>query len=126
MFRGILPKEFAFYDYFEKLAAINLNISELFLTMVEGNKNIIESLHEIKKLEAEAELITRTSVDLIHQTFVTPIDRDSIYQLLKGLDNFSDDIYAATFRLTHYEINSIRPEAVDFAQNILNCAIEID
>jgi uncharacterized protein Yka (UPF0111/DUF47 family) len=126
MFRGILPKEVAFYDYFEKLASLNLTISKIFMRMVEGNKNIIESAQEIKKLEREAERLTRTSIDVLHHTFITPFDRDDIFQLLKGLDNFSDDINAATFRLTHYEINEIRPETVDFAQNILSCAIEIE
>jgi uncharacterized protein Yka (UPF0111/DUF47 family) len=126
MFRGILPKEVAFYDHFEKLAALNLTISNLFLSMVEGNKSIIESSHEIKKLEREAEQITKTSVDLIHRTFLTPFNRDDIYQLVRGLDNFSDDIYAATFRLTHYEINIIRPEAFEFAQIINTCTTEIE
>lgn len=122
----LLPKEFAFYDYFEKLTSINLSISDLFLDIVEGNKNIIESSQEIKRLKADAEQITRNSVDLIHQTFITPIDRADIFQLLKGLDNCLNDIFVAADRLTHYEINNIRPEAVDFAQNILHCAIEID
>ena len=126
MFRGILPKEVAFYDYFDKLAALNLSISKVFMKMVEGNKNIIESAQEIKKMEREAERITRTSIDLLHRTFITPFDRDEIFQLLKGLDNFSDDINAATFRLTHYEIETIRPETIDFAQNIMSCAIEIE
>ncbi len=126
MLRGILPKEVAFYDYFDKLAALNLSISKVFMKMVEGKKNIIESAQEIKKLEREAERLTRTSIDLLHRTFITPFDRDDIFQLFKGMDNFSDDINAATFRLTHYEINEIRPETIDFAQNILNCAIEIE
>jgi uncharacterized protein Yka (UPF0111/DUF47 family) len=126
MFRGILPKEVAFYDHFEKLAGLNLTISELFLTMVEGKINFQESLQEIKKLEEQTELTTRTSIDLIHQTFITPFNRDDIFYLLKGLDNFSDDIYAATFRLTFYEIKDIRPEAIDFAQIIYSCNIEIE
>lgn len=126
MFRGILPKEVAFYDYFEKLTTLNVQISEIFIEMVEGKNNIIDSSVEIKKLEREADLITRTSIDLLHRTFITPFDRESIYQLLKGLDNFSDDVNAATFRLTHYEINEIRNETVEFAQIIKLCAIEID
>jgi uncharacterized protein len=126
MFRGILPKEVAFYDYFDKLASLNLSISKVFLKMVEGKKNIIESAQEIKKLEREAERLTRTSIDLLHHTFITPFDRDDIFQLLKGMDNFSDDINAAAFRLTHYEISEIRPETIDFAQNIMSGAIEIE
>jgi len=126
MFRGILPKEVAFYDYFDKLAALNLSISKVFMDMVEGHKDIVECAQEIKKSEREAERITRTSIDLLHRTFITPFDRDEIFQLLKGLDNFSDDINAATFRLANYEISEIRPETVDFAQNIMNCTIEIE
>ena len=52
--------------------------------------------------------------------------KDDIFQLLKGLDNFSDDVNAAAFRLTHYEIKDIRKETVEFAQIIRLCAIEID
>lgn len=126
MFRGILPQEVAFYDHFEKLAALNQTISSSLLSMVEGNKSLIETCHEIKKLEQEAEQITQTSIDLIHCTFLTPFNRDEIHQLVKGLDNFSDDIYAAIFRLAHYEINIIRPEAFEYAQIINSCTIEIE
>lgn len=126
MLRGILPKEYAFYDFFEKLTALNVRVSEIFINMVEGKQNIIDAAVEIKKLEREAELITRTSIDLLHRTFITPFDRDDIFQLLKGLDNFTDDVNAATFRLTHYEIHDIRPETAEFAHIIKLCAVEID
>ncbi|MBK7095900.1 MAG: DUF47 family protein [Saprospiraceae bacterium] len=126
MFRGILPKEVAFYDYFEKMAALNLSISQTFLQAVEGNANLGESVVEIKRIEHECENTARIAIDLLHRTFITPFDRDDIYTLLKGLDSFSGDIKGAASRLALYKFEEIRPETIDFAQNIHESAVEID
>jgi uncharacterized protein len=126
MFRGILPKEVAFYDYFEKMAALNLSISQTFLHAVEGNANLGESVLKIKSIEHECENTARIAIDLLHRTFITPFDRDDIYTLLKGLDSFSGDIKGAANRLALYKFDEIRPETVDFAQNIYESAVEID
>jgi len=126
MFRGILPKEVAFYDYFEKMAALNLSISNTFLQAVEGNANLGESVVEIKRIEHECENTARIAIDLLHRTFITPFDRDDIYTLLKGLDSFSGDIKGAASRLALYKFEEIRPETIDFAQNIHESAVEID
>lgn len=126
MFRGILPKEVAFYDYFEKMAALNLSISQTFLQAVEGNANLGESVLKIKSIEHECENTARIGIDLLHRTFITPFDRDDIYTLLKGLDSFSGDIKGAANRLALYKFDEIRPETVDFAQNIHESAVEID
>ena len=126
MFRGILPKEVAFYDYFEKMASLNLSISETFLQAVEGNANLGESVVKIKSMEHECENTARIAIDLLHRTFITPFDRDDIYTLLKGLDSFSGDIKGAASRLALYKFDEIRPETIDFAQNIHESAVEID
>ncbi len=126
MFRGILPKEVAFYDYFEKMATLNLSISHTFLQAVEGNANLGESVVEIKRIEHECENTARIAIDLLHRTFITPFDRDDIYTLLKGLDSFSGDIKGAASRLALYKFEEIRPETIDFAQNIHESAVEID
>lgn len=126
MLRGILPKEVAFYDYFDKLAEINTRISVELLNMVQGKTDMNKTSLEIKQLERDSEKITRTCIDLLHRTFITPMDRDEIFQLVKGLDNFADDINSAAFRLAHYDLNDIRPEAIEFAHIIKSCSDEIE
>lgn len=126
MFRGILPKEVAFYDFFEKLSINNIKISETFINAVEGKLSLEEANKVIKELERDSDSLSRTSTDLLHRTFITPFDRDDIYTLLKGLDSFASDIKGALNRLVLYNFDKIRPDTFDFAVNIHKSALEID
>jgi uncharacterized protein len=121
MLRGILPKEYKFYDYFEKLMDINMKISEEFVLIAEGKVTLENASRTIKYHERESDKISHDCIDLLHKTFITPIDRDQIYDLIKGLDDFADQIDAATFRLTYYDIESIRPDTYEFAKVIHEC-----
>ena len=88
MLRGLLPREYAFYDYFERLMNINLQVSNEFLAFVKEKKHPEVATNAIKRLEREADKLTKECIDLLHRTFITPIDRDQIYQLVNGMDDF--------------------------------------
>ncbi|MEI7500932.1 MAG: DUF47 family protein [Bacteroidota bacterium] len=118
MLRGLLPREYAFFDYFERLMSINIQISIEFLAMVKEKKHPEVATKAIKRLEREADKTAKECIDLLHKTFITPIDRDQIYQLVKGLDDFADQMNAATFRLFYYDIEELRPDTLEFAKII--------
>ncbi|MFH1159671.1 MAG: DUF47 family protein [bacterium] len=126
MFRGLLPREYAFYDYFEKLMSINIAISDEFLAFVKEKKHPEVATKAIKRLEREADRLTHECTDLLHRTFITPIDRDQIHELIIGLDNFADQMNAATFRMFYYGIEEIRHETLDFAKIISQCNSELE
>ena len=126
MLRGILPKEYAFYDFFERLTTINIGISTEFISIVEGKTDLQNASNRVRYLERDADKVTHTCIDLLHRTFITPIDRDQIYSLVKGLDDFADQINAATFRLTYYDIKEIQKDAVEFARIIHASNIELE
>jgi len=125
MFRGILPKEYAFYDYFDQLIEIDLKISNLIHEMIEKGENLGEMARQIKELEREADKKARTCTDLLHNTFITPIDRNDIFTLVKRLDDLADQINAAAFRISAYDIREMRPEAVEFSKIIHACIEEL-
>jgi uncharacterized protein len=125
MLRGLLPKEFAFYDYFDQMIDIDLKISRLILEMIEKGENLAELARQIKELEREADKKARTCTDLLHNTFITPIDRNDIFTLTKRLDDLADQINAAAFRISSYDIREIRPEAVAFSKIIHACIEEL-
>lgn len=126
MLRGLLPREYAFYDYFERLVNINLAISNEFLALVKEKKHPEVATNAIKRLEREADKVTKDCTDLLHRTFITPIDRDQIYQLLIGLDDFADQMNAATFRIFYYGIVELRTDTMNFAKIIHQCNAELE
>jgi predicted phosphate transport protein (TIGR00153 family) len=125
MFRGILPKEYAFFDYFDQMISIDKQISILFLTMVSNEEGRVEMSRQIKDLERRADKLSRNCTDLLYKTFITPIERNDIFTLVKRLDDLADQMNAAAFRMSAYDINDIRYEAVEFATIIQSCIEEL-
>jgi uncharacterized protein len=125
MLRGILPKEYAFYDYFDQMIDINKQISTLLHTMMEKTADRERISKQIKELERQADKVTLNCTDLLHKTFITPIDRNDIFTLIKRLDDLSDQINAASFRISTYNVGKIRPEAVEFVVIIHTCIEEL-
>ncbi len=126
MLRGLLPKEVAFFDYFDQLMEINKTISETFAEMIEGKQEQQAASAAIKKLEREADRISRVCLDLLHRTFITPLERDDIFNLVKCLDGFADNINAVAFRLANFKITELRPESYEFANIIVNAVKALD
>ena len=126
MLRGLLPREYAFFDYFERLTNINIQISSEFLALVKEKKHPEVATKSIKRLEREADKTAKECIDLLHRTFITPFDRDQIYQLVNGLDDFADQMNAATFRLFYYDITELRPDTLEFAKIIHTSSIELE
>ena len=125
MFRGILPKEYAFFDYFDQLIDIDKQISILFLSMMNNEGDRVEISRQIKDLERSTDKIARNCTDLLHDTFITPIDRNDIFTLVKRLDDLADQINAAAFRISAYDVVEIRYEAVEFSKIIQSCIEEL-
>jgi uncharacterized protein Yka (UPF0111/DUF47 family) len=125
MFRGILPKEYAFFDYFDQMIITDKAISELFLSMMISEQNRIEVSKQIKELERNSYFLSRSCTDLLHNTFITPIDRNVIFKLAKQLDNLADQMNAAAYRVSIYDVEDIRDEAVEFSKVLLSCIEEL-
>lgn len=126
MLRGLLPAEYAFYDIFDKLTSLNKSIGQEFLNLVEGKRDLEDASVTIRTLEKETDVLSRSCTDLLHRTFITPIDREDIYSLTKALDGFADNINAATFRIANYGITEINQETAEFARLIYASLIDLE
>jgi uncharacterized protein len=117
-FRNILPKEYGFYGYFEEHIAITVKIAEEFLALTNDFSNFENHAKKIHELEADADVINHTCIDALHRTFITPIERTDIFDLIKRMDDIADFIDSAAARISLYDIKFIRTEAKELA-NIL-------
>lgn len=87
----LLPREEEFFDLFVAVAERNKDaarlLRQLFETPKERRTPIIEA---IKRLEHEADQVTHEVVNRLDRTFITPLDREDIYQLASDLDDVMD------------------------------------
>jgi uncharacterized protein len=125
MFRSILPKEFQFFDYFEKHMALTVECCGEFLKLASEPESFEECSVKIQNLEHELDKITHICVEALHKTFITPFDRVDIHSLIKRMDDIADFIDNAVSRMKLYEVRTPRPDVKEIAQILLNSTTEI-
>lgn len=70
----------------------------------------------MRELEHEADGITHEVMALLHRTFITPIDREDIAELIQHMDTVMDYMEAAATAIRIYHVAQIRPRAVEAAR----------
>ena len=102
MFRSIIPREKVFFDNFEKICALMTKAAKYLRTMLEMGSPYDEAARRIKGIENEADELTHRSIETLHKTFVTPLDRQDILRLVVGLDDILDTTEAVSSLLNLY------------------------
>src|SRR5687767_2731116 len=105
MFRfSLLPKDDKFFDYFER-AGDNLVEAAQTLEALLGDFGALEThLERLKKIERTGDEITREVMRALNRTFITPLDREDITELIHRLDDVVDKAWAGAVRLKLYAI----------------------
>jgi predicted phosphate transport protein (TIGR00153 family) len=86
--------------------------------MVGSNPPDVAKADAIKDIEHACDGRTRSIIDRLNRTFVTPLDREDIHALAISLDDVMDAIDAAAAVIRLYKITEIRPHARRLAEII--------
>jgi len=78
---------------------------------------------EIGRLETEGDKITHETVIALHATWITPLDREEIHDLIARLDDVLDNVESASERVGLYEVIESRDEAVQLATVVHEMAL---
>jgi predicted phosphate transport protein (TIGR00153 family) len=116
---SLLPQKREFYVLYSRAARNAVEIARLLVELLEEFPRNDSLLRDIKELEHEGDRLTRELVDLLNRTFVTPFDRDDMYELASALDDICDHVDEAAGNIAGYGITEIRGAAKAQAQVIL-------
>jgi uncharacterized protein len=75
----------------------------------------------VEEYEHEGDKITHRIIRTLHQSSMTPTDREDIHKLAATLDDVLDLIEGAAFRMAMYRVNKPTPEAIRLAGIIVRC-----
>jgi len=121
----LLPREGRFFDYFNEhaghavLAAVELKALLADLSDLEVRRKNIE------RHEKQADQITHHTMQLLHQTFITPLDRDEIHQLITTMDDVLDLMEDIAQCLFLYDVRAVTPEAQRLAEICVACTEKV-
>ena len=126
MFGRFLPRETSFFDFFEQHAALTIEGTKEFLSLVTTGANIAAKCRRISDIEHETDTITHRCVEALHKTFITPIDRDSIHRLITRMDDIMDFVEAAAERVELYELTVMTADVRDLADVLNRAAMQVE
>ena len=104
MFSRLIPKEFGFFDMLNSMSGIITEAAKVFQALVEDPSKRDVLSHQLKELEHQADAVAHTTIEMLHKAFITPLDRDDIFELIKGLDCIIDLMDACGQRMFLYDI----------------------
>ena len=122
MFGRLLPKEGRFFDLFNAHAAQVVRAAHELALLMGDYESREEHARAIDEAEHAADRITAEAIRLLHKTFITPLDRDHIHQLVNAMDDICDLVQDTTETLTLYDLRRITPEAARLADIAVKCA----
>ena len=111
MLRWFLPHEEDFFGFFERHAALTVEGAREMRRLVSGGNDVPALAARIRELEHETDVITHRCVEALHKTFITPLDRDAIYQLISHMDDVMDYIESAAVSVMLYELSEMTAPA---------------
>jgi predicted phosphate transport protein (TIGR00153 family) len=116
---SLVPQKREFFVLYSRASRNAVEIARLLVRVLDDFPQADGLLRDIKELEHEGDRLTRELVDLLNRTFVTPFDRDDMYELSSALDDICDHIDEAAGNIAGYGVTEIRPAAKEQAQVIL-------
>ncbi len=107
MLRWFLPREEDFFGLFERHATLTVEGAKQMRQLVHGDQDIAALAGRIKEIEHETDLITHACVERLHKTFITPLDREAIHELITRMDDVMDYIESAAAAVKLYELTEM-------------------
>ena len=112
----LIPREEKFFADFQALADELKRGARLLEDMLAPEHPAWDKADEIKEAEHKCDQLTHEIIQRLNRTFVTPLDREDIFNLARSLDDVMDAIDAAAALVRLYRLDSVRVGARELAR----------
>lgn len=125
MFGRLMPTEGKFFDFFIQHGELCVKGSKEMVALMANFDDLEHRVHAIETIEKQADKVTHATLELLHKTFITPLDRDDIHQLITRMDDILDLMEDAAQTISLYDIKQITPEAKRLADLCQACCEKV-
>ena len=125
MFGRLMPKEGRFFDLFNQHATHIIEGTRELIALMESVTDGQKHIYNIESCEKRGDRIAHEVIELLHKTFITPLDRDEIHLLITRLDDILDLTEDVAQSVYLYDLQSITPEAKKLAEICVACGEKV-
>ena len=125
MLSFFIPKETSFFEIFDEQAAANVEAASILVELMERFDDAPAKVARLQAVEHKADEITHRAMGMLHKTFITPIDREQVHQLVASLDDVVDLMDGASRRMLLYGLKSPRKDLLEMTRVLLASTREV-
>jgi uncharacterized protein len=112
---SLVPKEREYFRLFSEFAATLDQAAQLLASLMNDFGTLKGAARELVELEHVGDKIVHDIIKRLAKTFITPLDREDIYDLASTLDDILDSIEATADLMVLYRIDAPTVHAVEQA-----------
>lgn len=112
------------HDWFDMYIEATMNAREggyMLYNMLTTFSDCEEDFKKINDLEHKGDDYLHEMFKKLQHAFITPIDRDMMGDMIRAIDDITDDIEEAAQAFIKYNIQAIREDAILMAEKINEC-----
>ena len=124
LFSKLLPRESNFFEMFDQHANRIVEAAHAFSKMVANYSDVQKRAAynlEVDNAERAADRITHEVSRALHKTFITPIDRDQIHQLINTMDDVADLIQDSAETMALYDVHHMTDDIIRLTDLSVKC-----
>jgi predicted phosphate transport protein (TIGR00153 family) len=121
-FRALMPREERFFELFVRHAQVTVAGAEALRAMLKGGDDVVRHCKEIGARENEADEITREVLIALRRTFITPLDRGDIKDLITSMDDAIDQMNKTAKVIRLFDIRSFERPMQEMGEIIVRAA----
>lgn len=125
MFGRLMPTEGKFFDLFIQHGELCVKGGRELVSLMTNFDDLEHRVHAIETIEKQADKVTHATLEMLHKTFITPLDRDDIHQLITRMDDIIDLMEDVGQTIWLYDIKEITPEAKRLAELCQTCCEKV-
>lgn len=123
---ALFPKNDRFFELFSESARTLRQAADYLLFMVQNFTDIPAKAMELKKIESRGDHVTHQIIEHLNASFITPMDREDINALARGLDDVMDEIEGVGSRMDLFNVARPTAECVELVEIIVKAAGKIE
>src|SRR6476646_2065707 len=121
-FRALMPREERFFELFTRHAQVTVAGAVALRALLTGSKDVAQCCKEISQREAEADELTREVLTALRRTFITPLDRGDIKDLITSMDDAIDQMNQTAKVITLFELRAFEGHMQEMGDIIVQAA----
>ncbi|MEP7154620.1 MAG: DUF47 domain-containing protein [Betaproteobacteria bacterium] len=125
MFGRLMPKEGRFFDHFNDHATLVVEGAHELKAFLSDMGNREAHAQNVNSIEKKADKITHETIQLLHQTFITPLDREDIHKLISNMDDILDLMEDVAECVVLYDVREVSDAARKLADICVSCAEKV-